>query len=167
MINFQYFVRPNYSGEKTVCFISWKVHDIRIAWPDTAWLLRGMNYIVHSLKKSGRARPLTSLGNEPKSSFPKEVTRPNMALVLQGMNYAVHSLKKSGHVRPCHEFIVRDWTTQFFPWKSQIWGNIGNYSDHANRAVLVSLTLLVFSTIFNSDLQKTHLMACRYGLAQV
>ena len=40
------------------------------ARPDTAWLLQGMNYTVHSLKKSGRARPCQSnvinfSGNEP------------------------------------------------------------------------------------------------------
>ena len=73
-------------------FFSWKIHDIRLTWPGTAWLssgnelcssfseevrpcqalpwlLQGMYYTVHSLKKSGRAMNFS--GNEPHCSFPK------------------------------------------------------------------------------------------------
>ena len=119
-------------GKEHVWFVSWKIHDIRLTWPGTAWLLQGMNCAVHSLKKSGRVRRCRDFFREwTKQFFPR---RSHSA--WHGPDF------------------FRECTTQFIPWriqavsgramnfsgmnhtvlslKSQAWENIGKNSSHAN-----------------------------------
>ena len=99
-------------------------------WPcqDFPWLLQGMKQAVLSLKKS-------LAWHGPDS--------------LQGINCAVYSRKKSGRVRLCPNFSGNE-PRSFFLWKSQAWGNIGNYSDRANCTGQPSCS----SIFWNSCLQN-------------
>ena len=113
-------VRPEFFSERTVWFVSWKIHDIRLQWPGTAWLSSGNE--LHSSSPE-EVRPCQALPwflqgmNQAVLSLKKSLglTRP---WLLQGMNCTVHSLRKSGRVRPCHEFF-REWPHTFLSLKNR------------------------------------------------